>query len=666
MFGEAEQEEARHPARQGAAIAIFSYSVGQNVSRGAGQSAVKVAAYQGRKNYIDERTGYHYNYQPREHGGIAAASAYIGREGGYDEGRKPALFVGLYAPEKAPGWCRGTENVEHFWNRLEVFERRVDAQIAERHIIALPHELTLQQNIWALQDFVRDAFTRQGRVVQVAIHAPEHGDGRNIHAHLLISIRGVNEHGFNASKEAAQDRFRHRREYVQELRALWAETANRHLGRHGHEERIDHRTLAEQGIKREPTMHLGPGDSRRERQGERSAAGEVNREVAARNAERQRQALDRAHEARHHEPLQREAAQEAARPREAERPSIARREATPASGGPQHVRRGPSEGSAADDPAIREIDAWRAGIEREWQGQGSPVKPIAPDPQRAAENARLEREALLDRRADGKPRSVRETAFELSPDYRQALREVDGQKGAVAAAERRIKGAERSKEVAEYRVAERRQQMPGWRQALHKRGWVPDRDLGHWEGRVKAAERGIERGITHRTTARDALAMWERRADAAFEAVRPAVERELTQRQDRAKAARAELARRGLWISEPEHVGDGQERDDLAAWHGFRLAESRKAVKDAQKAAPKQVRAQAPRPGDSEAWRARVKPAAAVQFTRPMKSETEEKEEAAQRYVRGLIERERSRPEYAAEEEQKQVKRQRQGFRQRL
>jgi hypothetical protein len=270
-------------------MAIFHYRMGERVSRSAGQSAVRVAAYQARDRFRDERTGYSYNSLPRDRAGIKAASDYIERAGGYDEGRKAALFVGLYAPQGAPDWCRGRENIETFWSRAELAERRQDAQIAERIIIALPHELTLQQNIWLLQDHVKE-FTRQGRVVQVAIHAPEHsgpGAERNIHAHLLVSLRGVDEHGFKASKTQEQQlRYLHRREYVTELRQRWADTTNRHLARYGHEARIDHRTLAEQGIDRAPTIHLGPGDSRRERHGERSAAGEVNREIAAHNAER--------------------------------------------------------------------------------------------------------------------------------------------------------------------------------------------------------------------------------------------------------------------------------------------------------------------------------------------------------------------------------------------
>ena len=112
------------------------------MSRGAGQSAVRIAAYQARERLQDERTGYHYNYLPREQAGIAAASAYIERGEGYSAGRKPALFVGLYAPEKAPGWCRGAENVETFWNRLEVFERRRDAADRRADVSAQPGSMT--------------------------------------------------------------------------------------------------------------------------------------------------------------------------------------------------------------------------------------------------------------------------------------------------------------------------------------------------------------------------------------------------------------------------------------------------------------------------------------------------------------------------------------------
>jgi MobA/MobL family len=41
------------------------------------------------------------------------------------------------------------------------------------------------------------------------------------------------------------------------LRERWAEVQNKHLEKHGHNDRVDHRSLKDQGINREPEKHLG-------------------------------------------------------------------------------------------------------------------------------------------------------------------------------------------------------------------------------------------------------------------------------------------------------------------------------------------------------------------------------------------------------------------------
>jgi MobA/MobL family len=592
-------------------MAIFSYIVGERISRGRGQSAVKAAAYQKRDCLVDQRTGHTYNYLPKEHSAIAEAAAYIERSHGYDEGRKAALFVGLYAPREAPEWCRGAENVETFWNRLEVFEKRLDAQLAERIIIALPHELTLQQNIWLLQDHVKE-FTRQGRVVQVAIHAPEHGDRpgaeKNVHAHLLISMRGVDEHGFKATKAETQSRYLHRREYVTELRQKWADVTNHHLGRHGIEARIDHRTLEAQGIDRAPTIHLGPGDSRRERHGIESAAGAVNREIAAVNAQRARPSLDRAHDARH---VEREAevvdldawrrgleqdataqppAQEAAQAREIapapEAPAPAK-EATDAR----------ESGRAAHedlDIEIRAIDAWRLGLEKEWAEQSSPIKPAERDLAWEAENERLERVAWSDRKPGSRdPLETEDLAQKLSPAYAEATAAIAQERGAIEKAGKIRDAAEQHGEVAAYRQEERRQVMGVWRRLAHKVGLWTDTELSKWELADTFAEKGAERWSTRGRTAEDRLAYFERQAAAEFDKVKPAAERELAQRRDRAENARAQLAARGAWITDPPLVTDPVERQRLGAWQAFHLGKMRAAEmeRDAQRQEQKQAQA---------------------------------------------------------------------------
>jgi hypothetical protein len=272
-------------------VAIFHYTIGQRVSRGGGQSSLRSAAYLSRERYRDERTGWTHDFTPKSP--TMEASDHIARVGRHAEGsRQEVLFLGLYAPANAPDWCRGAENIERFWNAAEMAEKRKDAQIAERVIIALPKELTLEQSRWALQDHIRE-FTRQGRVVQVAIHSPEN-DQRNLH--MQISLRAVDESGFKAEKaREQQERYLYRSQYVEHLRENWARVANRHLERHGHEASLDHRSYQRQGIDREPTLHMGPGDADRERRGQRTEIGDHNRAVQERNARRQEQQEQREH-----------------------------------------------------------------------------------------------------------------------------------------------------------------------------------------------------------------------------------------------------------------------------------------------------------------------------------------------------------------------------------
>jgi hypothetical protein len=284
-------------------MALFGYSMGERVSRGRGQSAVRTAAYLARDCYEDQRTGWVHDFRKSP---IMEAADHIARAGRHAElgSRQEVLFLGLYAPEGAPDWCRGAENIERFWNAAEAAEKHGRAQVAERVIIALPHEFTLEHARWALQDHIRE-FTRQGRVVQLAIHSAEPGhDARNLHAHLLVSLRGVDENGLKARKaQEQQERYLYRSQYVEHLRENWAHVVNRHLRRHGFEGALDHRSFLRRGLDIEAEAHMGPGDAQREREGERTEVGDYNRGVRERNAERlrlrEREALDQAAHVRH-------------------------------------------------------------------------------------------------------------------------------------------------------------------------------------------------------------------------------------------------------------------------------------------------------------------------------------------------------------------------------
>ena len=67
-------------------------------------------------------------------------------------------------------------------------------------------------------------------------------------------------------------------------RAAWADVANRHLERTGHEERIDHRSHAERGLLERPTVHEGVAARAMEKKGIISDRCELNRQIKADNA----------------------------------------------------------------------------------------------------------------------------------------------------------------------------------------------------------------------------------------------------------------------------------------------------------------------------------------------------------------------------------------------
>lgn len=64
-------------------------------------------------------------------------------------------------------------------------------------------------------------------------------------------------------------------------REQWAKTANEYLREYGIE--IDHRSLKDQGLEREPTIKMGVAASALERRGVKTDRGDINREVAKYN-----------------------------------------------------------------------------------------------------------------------------------------------------------------------------------------------------------------------------------------------------------------------------------------------------------------------------------------------------------------------------------------------
>jgi len=235
-------------------MAIYRLSA-DIVRRSAGRTATAAAAYRSGALLVDARTGLVFDYSRR----------------------RGVLHAEIVAPEDAPAWMRDRAQL---WNAVEAAEKRKDAQLARDIELALPHELAPAERCELVRGFVRAVFVSAGMVADVALHAPgEHGDQRNHHAHIMLTMRRIEGDGFGAKERAWNDAA-----LLETWRAVWAEHVNQALDLAGQSARVDHRRLEAQGIERAPGIHLGPAVIDMQRRGEATERAELAQHVAAINA----------------------------------------------------------------------------------------------------------------------------------------------------------------------------------------------------------------------------------------------------------------------------------------------------------------------------------------------------------------------------------------------
>ncbi len=105
----------------------------------------------------------------------------------------------------------------------------------------------------------------------------------NPHTHLLIPFRQMDADGFLPKKY----RSRNRRAELSAWREDWANRQNSEFERLGLDVRVSYKSLAAQGIDREPTRHLGAATIALEQRGVQTDRGDKHREILARNRERE-------------------------------------------------------------------------------------------------------------------------------------------------------------------------------------------------------------------------------------------------------------------------------------------------------------------------------------------------------------------------------------------
>lgn len=208
-------------------MAIY-YLNSKIVSRSRGQSAVACAAYRAADKLFDERYDKTYDYQRKQ----------------------DVKHSEILAPECAPSWMKDREKL---WNGVERYEKRLDSQLAREIKISLPRELSLSENIDLARDFISNVFVRKGMVADFSIHVDKASDGDlQPHAHVLLTQREIVGDGFSYKV-----REWNKKENLLLWRKEWGEYQNYHLALNGHDIRVDHRTLAEQGIDLIPQDKIG-------------------------------------------------------------------------------------------------------------------------------------------------------------------------------------------------------------------------------------------------------------------------------------------------------------------------------------------------------------------------------------------------------------------------
>jgi len=271
-------------------MAIYHLSV-KIMSRGKGKSAVAAAAYRSGEKIMNEYDGIIHDYT---------------RKGG-------VVHTEILLPDNAPIEYSDRSTL---WNAVEKIEKAANSQLAREIELALPVELTQEQNISLVCDYVKSQFVSAGMCADVCVH--DKNDG-NPHAHVLLTMRPFEQDGtwgMKERKEYAYDengdripiidpatgnqkvdshnRKQWKRDYVQtndwnnpakaeEWRAAWAESVNKVLEQCGHESRVDHRSYERQGIEQIPTIHMGVAATQMEQKGIATECGNQNREITHTN-----------------------------------------------------------------------------------------------------------------------------------------------------------------------------------------------------------------------------------------------------------------------------------------------------------------------------------------------------------------------------------------------
>ncbi|MBP5840822.1 MobA/MobL family protein [Lactiplantibacillus plantarum] len=239
-------------------MAIFHMSF-SNISAGKGRSAIAGAAYRSGEKLFDDKEGRSYFYS---------------------RSVMPESFI--LTPKNAPDWANDRQRL---WNEVEKKDRKVNSRYAKEFNVALPVELSEDEQKGLLTKYVQKNFVDQGMVADVAIHR-DHPE--NPHAHVMLTNRPFNpdgswgqktkteyvldSHGNKTKTPAGNVRNRKiwlvdwdKKEKITEWRHNWAASVNQVLEQKNIPDRISEKSFVDQGIDEVATQHEGINSKRYER-----------------------------------------------------------------------------------------------------------------------------------------------------------------------------------------------------------------------------------------------------------------------------------------------------------------------------------------------------------------------------------------------------------------
>ena len=249
------------------------------VKRSQGQSAVAGAAYQSGERLFSE-----YDQKTK-----------------FYNKKKELVHAEIMLPSHAPP---GYADRATLWNAVEAVENQWNSQLARRIVLAFPVEVPKERYLSMIKEFCQEQLVSKGMIADFAIH--DKGDG-NPHAHILLTLRAMDEHGkwlpkarkvydldengeriqlpsgnWKCHKENTVDW--NDQKYAEVWRHGWETITNRYLEAADRPERVDLRSFERQGVQQIPTVHLGPAAHQMEKRGIETFLGNLNRDIRAANS----------------------------------------------------------------------------------------------------------------------------------------------------------------------------------------------------------------------------------------------------------------------------------------------------------------------------------------------------------------------------------------------